>query len=112
MANNSTKPKSHKTWLASEVEREIISIQKKHKYWRKRLYTHIKRKFNWDNNSVIQVKDITFSLIKGIFKRNDLKTKRIRTANWNNRQELYPYDRLECFEQLNYTLKGHLVMLK
>ena len=105
MANNSTKPKFHKTWLDYEVEKEIISIQKKHKYGRKRLYTHIKRKFKWDENSVIQVKDITFSLIKGIFKRNNLKVKRIRTANWNNRQELYPYDRLECFEQLNYDVK-------
>jgi len=105
MANNSTKPKSHKTWLNSEVEKEIIEIQKKHKYWRKRLYTHIKRKFIWDENSLIQVKYITFALIKWIFKRNNLQTKRIRTANWNNRQELYPYDKLECFEQLNYDVK-------
>lgn len=44
-------------------------------------------------------------MVKWIFKRNNLKIKRVRTANWTQRQELYPYDKLECFEQLNYDVK-------
>jgi hypothetical protein len=45
MANSSRKPKTHKAWLSYEVEKEIIEMQKKTKYGRKRLYIHLKRKF-------------------------------------------------------------------
>jgi len=45
MANSSTKPKTHKAWLSTEVEKEIIKTQKETKYGRKRLYIHLKRKF-------------------------------------------------------------------
>ncbi len=105
MANSSTKPKSHKTWLSSEVEKEIIETQKKTKYGRKRLYIHLKRKFEWEESSIIKPKDLTFWLIKWVYKRNWLKIKRVRTANWTQRQALYPYDKLECFQELNYDVK-------
>jgi hypothetical protein len=32
MANNSRKPKTHKAWLSSKIEKEIIKIQKETKY--------------------------------------------------------------------------------
>ena len=105
MSNSSTKPKSHKAWLSAEVENEIVITQKKHRYWRKRLYIHLKRKFEWEEDAIIKPKDLTFWLVKWVYKRHNLKIKRVRTANWTQRQELYPYDKLECFQELNYDVK-------
>lgn len=46
----------------------------------------------------------TLSKIKGVYKRNDLKTKKIKTTN-GERRALYNYDEIEAFEYLQYDVK-------
>ena len=93
------KPKTHNSWPPEDIEEQIVEIQKKHRYWMKRLNTHLRRQWKIDK------KYLSLWKIKWIFKRYNLKTKRIRTANWNKRQQLYPYDELSAFEELNYDVK-------
>ena len=50
------------------------------------------------------LKSITFSQIRGIYKRNQLKVKKTRSVN-KQRVSLYDYSKLACFEHLHYDTK-------
>ena len=100
----SRKPKGNKLCIQSDspAEKIIIAKFKKENYGPKRLFKHLKRQGHDPG---------VYSLgkIKGIFKRRQFKTKKIRTAN-GERRALYNYDEIEAFEFLQYDTKDVLDM--
>lgn len=102
--HESKKPKNNKLCIQKNSSEEKIIIEKfqKENYGAKRLFKHFKRQGN---------DPLIYSLgkIKGVFKRQKLKTKKIRTANGERRQ-LYNYDEIEAFEYLQYDTKDILDM--
>ena len=92
------RPHSHKDSLRGDAKRFICEKFEKLNYGHKRLFRHLRRK-GYD------VKD-TFTLgkIKGVYKRQGFKVKKIRTAN-RERRALYNYDQIEAFEYLQYDTK-------
>lgn len=98
----SRKPKGNKLCIQPDSleEKVIIEKFKKGNYGAKRLFKHLKRQGN---------DPLIYSLgkIKGVFKRQRLKTKKIRTTN-GERRSLYNYDEIEAFEFLQYDTKDIL----
>ena len=95
--SSSRRPKTNKRSLNEENEKFILKKHKDLNYGSKRLFKHLKRQ-NYDMNI------FTSSRIRGVYKRNNLKTKKIRTAN-GERRALYNYDEIEAFEYLQYDTK-------
>jgi len=95
--SSSRRPKSNRRSLNGENEKFILEKQEKLNYGFKRLFKHLKRQ-NYDS------KIFTLGKIRGVYKRNDLKTKKIRTVN-GERRALYNYDQIEAFEYLQYDTK-------
>jgi len=98
--HNSRKPNSHKLSIQSESDEEKLIIEKfnKKKWGPKRMFNHLKREG-------IDVKNkFTIGKIKGLYKRQKFKVKKIRTAN-GERRALYDYDLIGAFEYLQYDVK-------
>lgn len=97
---DSRRPKSHKLSIQSESEEEklIAKIFKDTHYGYKRILSHFKRK-GFDIKSQYSI-----GKIKGVYKRNKFKSRRIRTAN-GERRALYDYDLIGAFEYLQYDVK-------
>jgi hypothetical protein len=75
------------------------------------MWTHIQRRKSIDDQKfpehakeVWELANLSFSQLKGIYKCNNLKTKKIRTKNKNVRH-LYDYNALACFEYLHFDTK-------
>lgn len=100
LKNESRKPVNHRLGFKkdSDEEKLIISKFNEGRYGYKRMYRHLgKQGYN--------VKDVyTLGNIKGVYKRNKLKIKKIRTAN-GERRSLYDYDIIAAFEFLQYDTK-------
>jgi len=101
LKHESRKPKSNKRCLNDDDEEKILEKYESLNYGSKRLFKHLRRKKKWDMTVY------TLSKIKGVYKRNNLKTKKVRTKN-GNRRALYAYDRIEAFEFLQYDTKDIL----
>lgn len=100
----SRRPKSHKLSIAknSEAEQLIITKFETKNYGVKRLFKHLYRQ-GYDQ------KIYSLGKIKGIYRRNGFKTKKVRSAN-GERRSLYNYDEIEAFEFLQYDTKDILDM--
>jgi hypothetical protein len=57
--------------------------------------------------NIALLKGLTKAQLRGIYKRNDLRAKKVRTKNKNVRP-LYDYSALACFERLHYDTKDIL----
>jgi hypothetical protein len=97
--HSSTKPKSNKLSISrgSPEENLILEKFKDTRYGVKRMFNHLKREG-------LDVKNFTLGKIKGLYKRNRLKCKKIRTFN-GERRSLYEYDLISAFEYLQYDVK-------
>lgn len=118
----SKKPLGNKRNATKEQENLIIEYHSKYsKIWYKRMHMLIKRKLyhvNWSSiklnkntnefdKNIDKLKWITFSKIKWIYKRNNLKCRKVRTASWWS-VALYDYTAIQCFEFLHYDTKSIL----
>ena len=93
----SRKPKTNYRSLNKDEEKIVIEKQDNLHYGPKRMFGHLKRQG-------LDEKIYTLCKIKGVYKRNKLKVKRIRTAN-GERRALYNYAKIEAFECLQYDTK-------
>ena len=93
----SRKPKSNKRCLSGEDEKLILNKHNDVSHGPKRMFRHLERQ-GYDMSIY------TLPKIKGIYKRNKLKTKKIRTAN-GERRPLYDYAKLAAFEENQYDTK-------
>ena len=91
------KPHSHPKQLRGEDEEYIVKRHEKLGYGPQRLYTTLKREG-------VDMSRYTLAKIKGVYKRNALETKKVRTSN-GNRRALYDYTKIGAFEQLQYDTK-------
>ncbi len=98
LKSNSRRPKSNKRSLGGTEEALIIWKYGGLNYGPKRMFKHLKRQ-GYDVHSVY-----TLSKIKGVYKRNKIRVKKIRTAN-GERRALYNYEQIGAFEYLQYDVK-------
>jgi len=103
-------PVTHPKMAKSDQEKEILKIHSEKHYGSKRMKTYIDRildksdRRNKKVKSMECLKGITLSQIKGVFKRNKLKSKKIRPGR-GPRVHLYNYDEIAAFEYLHYDTK-------
>lgn len=97
LKHRSRKPETNKRSFKKEEEEIVVEKQRDLHYGSKRMFKHLKRQ-GFDE------KIYTLCKIKGAYKRNKLKGKRIRTAN-GERRALYNYAEIEAFERLQYDTK-------
>ena len=97
LKKESTKPLSHCRCLSKADSQIILNKYSDGNYGAKRMYNHLKRQG-------FDMSVYTLAKIKGVYKRNKLKTKKKRSAN-DNRRALYDYDAIEAFEFLQYDVK-------
>ena len=92
----SRKPHSHPKQANESEESMIISHFELLKLWAKRLRMTLERKgILWD---------LTLAKIRGVYKRNWFKVKKVRTKNWETRA-LYNYETIGAFEDGHYDTK-------
>ncbi len=103
-AHKSRAPSGNKTAIRKGSDEEKLIIEKFNdkKWGPKRMYRNLSRQ-GLDGDVY------SFGRIKGVYKRNKLKRKKIRTAN-GERRALYNYDEIEAFEYLQYDTKDILDM--
>ena len=83
-------------WIAPpDLEKQVSNLYKKYGRWYKRVRMHILRRFK---------KSHTESIIKGIYKRNGFKIRKVKTKNWEHKP-IYDYDSLTPFEYMHYDVK-------
>ena len=91
----SCKPKNLR-WIAPpDLEEQVIKLFNKHGWWYKRVHMFLIRRYG---------KSYKQAMIKGIYKRNKLKVRKVKTRNWEHRS-LYDYNSLVPFEFLHYDVK-------
>ncbi len=88
----------HKT--PQEAEKFIVELQQKTWFWSKRLWYTLKADFP----DFVKKYLITYSRVKHIYERNNLKPKKYKTAKWTYRI-LYNYDEILPFSRLHYDVK-------
>lgn len=100
LKNTSRKPINCQIGFKKDSAEEKLIIEKFNdgKYGYKRMYRHLKKQ-DYD----VKTK-YTLGNIKGVYKRNKFKAKKIRTAN-GERRALYYYDLIAAFEYLQYDVK-------
>lgn len=99
LAPKSRKPNSHSKQASKKAEKSIISLFKKHNMWYKRIYTMLKRK--WELNKY----NLSFYKIKWIYKRNNLKVRKVKTKSWWRVRPIYNYDNIWVFEHIHIDTK-------
>ncbi len=97
LKSGSRRPLSNKRSLLGQDEELILNKHSDSNYGPKRIFTHLTRQ-NYD------MENFTLAKIKGVYKRNNLKTRKIRTAN-GERRALYDYAQLAAFEECQYDTK-------
>ena len=96
LLSQSRKPHFHPKQATENEEKMIISHFELLKLWAKRLKMTLERKWNlWS---------LTLAKIRGIYKRNWFKVKKMRTKNWETRA-LYDYQTIWAFEDWHYDTK-------
>ena len=98
LKSDSRRPKSNKRCLSGSNETLVLKKHTHLNYGPKRLFKHLNRQ-GYDTENTY-----TLAKIKGVYKRNGLKTKKIRTAN-GERRALYNYEQIQTFEYLQYDTK-------
>lgn len=98
LESSSRKPLSHSRSLKGKEEDLVLKKHRELNYGPKRLRSYLLRQ-GYDTE-----KTYTLGKIKGVYKRNDLKRKKIRTAN-GERRSLYNYAQIGAFEHLQYDTK-------
>ena len=100
LKNDQRRPKNCQLGFEKDSAEEKLIIEKFNngKYGYKRMYRHLKKQ-GYDIGNVY-----TLGNIKGVYKRNGFKAKKIRTAN-GERRALYDYDLIAAFEYLQYDVK-------
>lgn len=93
----SRRPKTNCRSLKEDEENLVIEKQRSLHYGAKRMFMQLKRQ-NMDMDV------FTLCKIKGVYKRNKLKGKKVRTVN-GERRALYDYAQIEAFEHLQYDTK-------
>lgn len=93
----SRRPNTNCRMADIQTEKVILDKHADLNYGCRRLYKHLKR-------SGLDVKTFTFSKIKGVYKRSQLKARTIRTKN-GERRALYNYGEIEAFQYLQYDTK-------
>jgi hypothetical protein len=98
-AHQSRAPLRNKSAIQKDSDEEKLIIEKfEDKKWGpKRMYRNLARQ-GFDMNIY------SLGKIKGVHKRNEFKTRKIRTFN-GERRSLYNYDEIEAFEYLQYDTK-------
>ena len=86
LSSKSRKPKSHKDMLDSNIENIVIDIFNNTNKWIRWIYLLLKRKYK---NDLEFLSKISIWKIKWVFKRNNLKCKKVRTYNREHRS---PFD--------------------
>jgi len=91
----SCRPKKLRWIAGSYLENKVKNLHKKHGWWYKRVRMHLKRKYKQKYSE---------ALIKGIYKRNNLRVRKARAKNWESKP-IYDYDSLLPFEYMHYDVK-------
>jgi hypothetical protein len=85
-------------WTANEsIKKIVLNEFKALWYWYRRMRNHLIQKWTLKN----EVKEW---IIKWIYKRNNLKVRKVRAKNWEVKH-LYNYDEISSFEYLHYDVK-------
>ena len=110
--NKSTRPHGNHRQMGQEEEKRLLKIFKEEKVrvGVKMMQLILKRRFGDSKDPVEQkLAGLPIGKIKGVYKRNQLKVKKIRSRNGNVRP-LYDYAQLGCFENIHYDVKHVLDM--
>lgn len=110
--NKSTRPHSNCRQLGRKEEKRLLKIFKEEKVrvGVKMMQLILKRRFADSQDPVEQeLANLPLGQIKGVYKRNKLKVKKMRSRNGNVRP-LYDYTQLGCFERMHYDVKHVLDM--
>lgn len=107
LLNKSRKPHSHKKAATKDQEEKIVDLFTNQgiKVGVSRMKRHLFRRYEGDTSSeAVALKQLSPGKIRGIYKRNQLTTQTVRSAN-GERRHLYDYSLLGCFERLHYDVK-------
>lgn len=96
------KPHGHKKSAGIKEEKAIIRLFKKEKIrvGVKKMRTILKRRYGLNQ----PLGRLTYGQLKGIYKRNKFRVKKVKSAN-GERRALYDYQALACFEKMHYDVK-------
>lgn len=97
LKHGSRAPRSHSRSLTGDDEQFIVDKHEDLHYGVKRMFRHLKRQ-GYDMNTY------TIGKIKGVYNRNKLLAKKVRTVN-GERRNLYNYSSIGAFEELQYDTK-------
>ena len=98
LKRGSRRPKTNKRSLRGKEQKIIFKKFKDLNYGCKRLFRHLKRQ-GYDTQKVY-----TLGRVKGVYRREKFKVKKVRTAN-RERRALYNYEQIGAFEHLQYDTK-------
>jgi len=107
LKNKKRCPKSNKRSATLSQESLVLNLfqKRRYNYGYKRFWQTIQRKLlHKPPEELKPLRSITFSQIRGIYKRNKLRVKKVRTKNRSHRP-LYNYPLLACFEYLHADTK-------
>jgi len=93
---HSRRPKSHSRQANEDEEKKIITNFEKVKVGAKKLVMMLTRRK--------EIGDLTFSKIRGAYKRQRFRVQKVRTKNHETRS-LYNYANLGAFEHMHYDTK-------
>lgn len=95
-------PKTHKKRASTNDEKEIVTLftEKKIRVGINQMKLTIDRRFG-ENQGLAK---LTVGQLKGIYKRNNLKTEVTRSAN-GERRHLYDYQAIACFQFMHLDVK-------
>ena len=101
--NSSRRPKSNKRTASKEQEAYIVGLfqEPKLKVGVARMSTLVKRKHP-EKESIYH--SLTPSKMRGIYKRNNLTLRHVRSSN-GERRHLYDYTAISCFSMMHYDVK-------
>lgn len=102
MLNKKRIPKTHKKRALKHQEETVVDLftQKKIRVGSNQMKLTLERRFGEEH----ELSRLTIGQLKGIYKRNNLKTERVRSANGNRRQ-LYDYQAIACFQFMHLDVK-------
>lgn len=107
IANKSRRPSSNKRSATLSEAKSVVDLFKNKgiKKGVAGMKLHLNRRFEGDTSSEAEnLKNLTLAKLKGIYKRNNLTTEKVRSSN-GERRNLYDYYSLGCFEKLHYDVK-------
>ncbi len=102
LKSKSRKPKSNKYFLEKDIENIVIDIFNNTNKWVRWIYLLLKRKYK--NNTEFLSK-ISIWKIKWVFKRNNLKCKKVRTYN-REHGSLFDFQNTMIFSRLYVDIKN------